>query len=417
MKRILLSILLILVLVPAGAILWLISSPSYTDPWPVDEKLNSFYKETYEDSRAEFRKTCEELKAKIPGTTASVLKVESRVSDDLTIDTCLVPSGGAGKPGSIPNSARLLIVTSGVHGGEGFASSAVQRMFMTDLLAQRNDRPETLLVHAINAYGMKYFRRVTENNVDLNRNFDVNPSMFSVKNPGYTEVNALLNPTTKADLSSFMHRFFALRAIIEIASKGMGPLRQAILQGQYEIPDGIYFGGKNFEQQKIVLEPIFKRASAGKSLVVTVDLHTGYGERGKAHLFPNTPPNNEVRELTEKLFKGYRIDWPGGDFYSTYGDFSAYIGLIQEKSVKYVPMVFEYGVLDSQTTKGSLVSIHRVILENQAIHYGCVSEEDCAKIKADFREAYYPASPSWRSKVMRDSKELFTNTLDRMNDL
>lgn len=400
-------IIFVLTLTLTAVSRWLGSAPSYNDPWPVDPALTAYYKETYEEARAAFRTSCENLRQKITGTTASAIRVQNKAADDLTIDTCLI-SG---------NAAQLLIVTSGIHGGEAYASSAVQRMFMDMLAANGVKRPDILLVHAINPFGMKYFRRVTENNVDLNRNFDTDTKLFAEKNAGYTALVSLLNPTSKASLWSPRYLFFPLRAIYNIVTEGMSALRQAILQGQYEHSQGVYFGGKAFEQQKALLDPVFLHAANGKKIVTVIDLHTGYGERGTAHLFPNIPPNNEVKQLTEKLFAGYKIDWPGGDFYATHGDFSAYLGLIQKPGVKYIPMVFEYGTLDSQTTRGSIVSIQNTILENQAFHHGCASVTDCQRIKANFREMFFPSSLSWRSKILRDSRILFQQVLQRMSEI
>ncbi|MBI3395781.1 MAG: DUF2817 domain-containing protein [Spirochaetia bacterium] len=300
---------IIVVLLLAGVNVYFSRLPQFSDSWPADPTLAPFFKETYDESRAAFREGCSALAAKIPGTQSMSFRIESRRVKGLTIDACRVPSA---------KSDRLLIVTAGIHGGEGFASAAVERHLMQSLPG-RALRPEILLVHGINAFGMKVFRRVTENNVDLNRNFDVKPDLFQEKNEGYKEVNPLLNPQGPADLSSSTYRLFALRAISNIVSKGMGKLRQAVLQGQYDIPKGIYYGGNAFEQQKGILEPLFKTAGQGKAIAVIVDLHTGYGERGICHLFPNPPANEQVRTLTNTLFQGYQIDWGDqGDFYTVH---------------------------------------------------------------------------------------------------
>ena len=388
---------------------WFSRIPRFKDPWTLDAQLLSYYRESYEANRAAFRESCRNIAARVPRTRAGALAVASRKETDLTIDTCGVPSG---------DRRRLLIVTSGVHGGEGYASSAVQRSIM-DLLSARSQRPEMLFVHAVNPFGMKVFRRVTEENIDLNRNFDVDEKLFQVKNEGYREVRDLLNPETPANLSSFTHRFFALRAIANIALKGMGKLRQAVLQGQYEYPKGIYYGGGRYDLQKALLDPVLKEATRNRHLVVLVDLHTGYGARGTAHLFPNAPPNEAVRKLTESVFQDApTVDWgDGADFYTTYGDFSSYVGKIMGSKSLYVPMVMEFGTLNSQTTKGSIDSIHITILENQSYQYGCTRPSDCKEIAHRYREMFFPSSPAWRSKIMRDSAQTFTRAVDRMMGL
>ncbi len=401
-------IIIALVVLLLGVNVYFSATPSFSDPWPVDEKYVGYYKESYEENRAAFRERCAALAKSIPGVRERGIVVQSKKTDDLSIDLCQIPSA---------RKDRLLIMTAGLHGGEGYASSAVMRRLM-ETLTTNEQRPEMLFIHGVNPFGMKLFRRVTENNVDLNRNHELTDELFSVKNNGYQEVRGLLNPETPANLSALEHRFFALRAISNIALKGMGNLRQAVLQGQYEFEKGIYFGGKNFEQQRFLLEDVFRSAARDRTFVLMVDLHTGFGERGTAHLFPNAPPNQRIREHTEAVFAGYKIDWGDtADFYTTYGDFASYVGKLMPAATSYVPMVLEFGTLDSQTTKGSIDSIHRTILENQSYQYGCATPEDCAEIRASYREMFYPSSPAWRSKIMRDAEEVFGKAVERLMTL
>lgn len=397
------------------SILWKWSGPpSFSDPWPVDNALIHFFHETHEQNADSFAAECKALQ-KSAGARFSSLPLASAAEKNLAIDVCEVPA-------SARMQSRLIIVTSGVHGAEALASSAVQRMFMRDIAdaaAGKQELPAFLFVHGINPFGARRFRRVTENNVDLNRNFDVTEELFRNKNEGYAKILDLSNPDGPADAGSMKNRFFALVAVNQIVQKGMGALRQAILQGQYEYPRGIYFGGQAFEPQKRLLEPVFLRAAAGKEFVAVIDLHTGYGERGATHLFPNTPKDQERKDLTDKLYEGYKVEYaePGANFYSVYGDFTEYIGKLLPAKVRYVPMVFEYGTLDSQTTPGAIRSYHNTVLENQSFHYGCSPDENCAEIKTRYREMFYPSSASWRSKIMTDSKQLFARVLERAGKL
>lgn len=389
-----------------GAALWLLVPPSFSDPWPIDATLTSYYRDTYEENREAFRESCRTLKARLKETTAATIPMPGE-DGDLTIDVCAVP----GSPGA---GDRLLIVTSGVHGSEGFASSAVQRMVMREIVAPAEVRPATLFVHGVNPYGMKHFRRVTAANVDLNRNFSTDPDLYHQRNPGYARVYDLLNPTGMADPRSAAYRLFPLRALWAIARTGMAPLRQAVLQGQYEFPRGLFYGGSEPEPQRALLDSLFRRETEGKGLVAIIDLHTGFGVRGRASLFPNHPPDDSVRMWTEQLFAGHTIDWPDSTSYSVQGEFCDYVGEILPEDARYVPMVLEFGTMDSQTTKGSIHSIKTTLIENQAHQFGCVSDEACRQIRAEFREMYFPSSPSWRTKILIDARLLFGHVIERI---
>jgi hypothetical protein len=68
-------------------------------------------------------------------------------------------------------AARVLVLISGTHGVEGFCGSACRTAAVS--LSLFDDLPSqtaVILIHAINPFGFAFLRRVTEANVDLNRN-------------------------------------------------------------------------------------------------------------------------------------------------------------------------------------------------------------------------------------------------------
>lgn len=76
---------------------------------------------------------------------------------------------------------NLLILISGTHGVEGFCGSGCQVGYLTDRVYEALPADaRVLLVHALNPFGFAWLRRVNEENVDLNRNFqDFNRSLPS----------------------------------------------------------------------------------------------------------------------------------------------------------------------------------------------------------------------------------------------
>jgi hypothetical protein len=372
-----------------------------------DISLNRYFSGTYEESRASFMEASLDLESLFDSVDVFRQQVPGKPGDDLTIDFCYLPPAG--------EKSKLLILTSGIHGIEGITGSAVQRMFM-DRIKENGHYEETgiLFVHAMNPYGFKYLRRVTGNNVDLNRNWDTDPSLFNTENMGYHDVYTLLNPEGKANSDNLKNRFFLLVAIERLVKESIQSLRQAILQGQYEYPEGLYFGGRDFEPQVGLVTPIFKKYAAEYETVVNIDLHTGYGELGTLHLFPNPVENPEVKKAMQQIFEGYTIDFGDSeDFYTINGSFSDYIGLILPGKL-YVPMIFEFGTLNSQTTLGSIHSLHNMILENQGFLHGYKNDKVKEKIAGRMMEMYNPTSESWRAKVLTDSREALEKTLMQM---
>ncbi len=382
----------------------------------VNTERLTYYQDSYEECREAFRELSDAIREEYRGVEVSRIPVLRRsgrgyITDQgLTIDYCYIPAQ--------MNTDKLFILTSGLHGIEGFAGSAVQQMFMTEMIPELNlDNTGILLVHGLNPWGFKNKRRVTENNVDLNRNFDTGDELFDTENEGYTKLKDFLQPEEKVDMGSSRNRFFLVSAIRLIAKHGMDSLRQAILQGQYEHEKGIYFGGMKFEQQKRLLEPLLLSVSSDYEGVFIIDLHTGYGERGKTHLFPNPIEDQEEKERTKWVFEGFAIDFGDTEgFYTTNGDFLDYNRKIM-KGKTYINMVLEYGTMDSQTTLGSVKSVHNMIIENQGYFYGYESEEDEAIVKDRFIEMFYPSSEEWRSMILEETHAVLTQAVTRYQEL
>src|SRR5262249_8553202 len=89
---------------------------------------------------------------------------------------------------------RVLLHSSGLHGVEGFAGSAIQLQLLDDIPALPADAA-LVVVHVLNPYGMSWLRRTNENNVDLNRNFGTDNG-YSGAPPTYAKLDSFLNPPT-----------------------------------------------------------------------------------------------------------------------------------------------------------------------------------------------------------------------------
>ncbi|MGZ3803429.1 MAG: M14 family metallopeptidase [Pseudobdellovibrionaceae bacterium] len=357
------------------------------------EELATFFKETYEDSRALFLTNIQQLQKSNPELEHKTWNVPTKTQEDLKMDTLYLPPKSGKKE-------RLLILTSGIHGIEGFVGSALQNLFLKENFWQmRDENLGILIVHAMSPYGFKFARRVTENNVDLNRNFDIGPDLFKIKNEAYLQVSPLLNPTLAAGSGVLDRLQFYFRCAQEIVKYSMESLRRAILKGQYQEPKGIYFGGTQFEPQKEFLEKEFISKAKDYRQILLVDLHTGYGQRGHLHLFADRAPELDPDYLA-KIFSGYELDYGQKKyFYAATGGLVVYGAKLFKNTSHYAGIVFEFGTLNSQTTLGSLDSLYRMVRENQRFHYGAQSKADSEEINQHFREMFYPTSVEWRKAV------------------
>ena len=181
------------------------------------------------------------------------------------------------------SAAKLLLLTSGVHGVEGFCGSGAQASLLRDeSWMERANAGDlaVLYVHGLNPHGFSHIRRVTEENVDLNRNFqDFDKPLPS--NSAYCKLHPLLLPSTWPPTLSNRAALLAL-----MATQGMRRLQTAISGGQYEIPDGMFFGGTEPTWSNLTLRQLLRENTANVKQLAWIDLHTGLGRTGQCeHIF------------------------------------------------------------------------------------------------------------------------------------
>jgi hypothetical protein len=225
--------------------------------------LHSFFSADYATARERFVGAARRAGARID--TLPLAATGPR-GEALTIDIAWLGADDA------PNVA---LHTSGIHGVEAFAGSAVQ-------LALLDDPPRLTagtalaLVHVLNPYGMAWLRRTNENNVDLNRNFLGGDERWSGAPALYAALDPLLNARSPPARDAFL-----LRATLVVLRHGFAAVKQAVAQGQYEFPRGLFYGGTRLEEgPRRYLEWLARRCAQAVT-VLAIDVHTGLGPWGK----------------------------------------------------------------------------------------------------------------------------------------
>ena len=175
------------------------------------------------------------------------------------------------------DASAVLLVSSACHGVEGYCGSGIQGFLLGDAGFREATRAAGVAVvhiHALNPYGFSWLRRVTHENVDLNRNFhDFSRSLPA--NPGYDELASLIVPPTwppSPEVDSALQRF--------VAERGMAVLQQAISGGQYSHPDGAFYGGRAPTWSQLTLRRVLRDEAGQCARLGWIDLHTGLGPSG-----------------------------------------------------------------------------------------------------------------------------------------
>jgi hypothetical protein len=187
------------------------------------------------------------------------------------------------------DAENRLIVCSGTHGNEGFCGSGSQVGLIKErVVADRSRRVAVLLVHAVNPYGFSHIRRVTEDNVDLNRNFQ-DFSKPLPENPRYAEIHDLLVPRDW-DGPGRAETEAALIAWRD-ANGGMPAYQAAIAWGQYIFPDGLFFGGRRPAWANETFRAIVRKHGIEAKRIGLIDIHSGLGPTGYGEPISIHPPD------------------------------------------------------------------------------------------------------------------------------
>jgi predicted deacylase len=253
---------------------------------------------TYDECRARFRWTVANA-----GLRSDAHAITARGPDgqELTIDVTTI---GATRP------RRALLVLAGVHGDEGFSSStlqceAIDRWVVDGVDPALADDAAVVLVHGVNPWGMAYWRRQNESNVDLNRNWGRDEREELPPNPGYDELHPHLvpggdEPPTPASLLD------VTRALVD--ERGYAWVKSAVSEGQYAHADGLYFGGDRTEESNRILAEIVSAHLAGADEVLVLDLHTGHGEYGTSTMLSPVPRDHPDDAWMRAVFGDDRVE-------------------------------------------------------------------------------------------------------------
>ncbi len=289
------------------------------------------------------------------------------------------------------DAKRVLITASATHGIEGFCGSGCQIGFLASgLHGELPGDMAVMHVHAHNPHGFAHQRRVTEDNVDLNRNF-IDFAGPLPDNPAYDEVHPWLMP---ADWDGPTRQ--AADAAIEdyIARNGMFAFQAAVSGGQYRHPDGLFYGGQAPTWSRQTIEAVAREYLGGRSHVALIDFHTGLGPRGHGELISVDLPGG-AEHLRAVAWFGDEVRIPGsGDSVSAKVNGTMEAGYhAQLKDTESTTIAIEYGTLPSDQVLGALRA------DNWLYLHGDVASEMGQAIKREIRAAFYGEDHEWYVNV------------------
>jgi len=357
-----------------------------------------FFSSDYFTAKQRF---CERTKDAGGRLEALPVDVKGPNGEPLSIDIAWF---GAEKP------RAALLHSSGVHGVEGFAGSAIQLQLLNALPRLARD-VALIIVHVLNPYGMAWLRRFNENNVDLNRNFlsvedsaDVSKRL-RIALEAYSKFDSFLNPQSPPAVD-----FYLARAVSLVLRYGMPILKQSVVAGQYWFPQGLFFGGKILPGGFVEMEPgpakyqtFLTQHLSSTERIIAIDVHTGLGKYGEDSLLVGQEDYGVMRQRFGDRVRSN--DPKTGPAYDAFGTLESMLPRAMPKA-EILNVTQEFG------TFGPMKVLHALREENRWHHYGAGLLDHPAKQR--IKETFYPQDNAWEASVLNRGAELLKRGLSQL---
>ena len=351
--------------------------------------VNSIFARDYFEARSKFRLAASQAGAALHAQRHP--EARGPLGEELFIDVAVLGQ---------PCEASLLAI-AGTHGVEGYAGSAVLTGWLKSAASEVSNVRQ-VFVHALNPHGFAWDRRVTEENVDLNRNF-IDWSAEPPANEHYTLLAEAIAPADLTDASTEA----ASRTLRNYAREhGAFAMQETISKGQYNHPRGMYYGGTRPQWSARMLREIINTHALPCRRAAILDFHTGLGPLGDVELISEDPQDSSAYARA--------CAWYGPDVTSTKaGDsLSAQVfGSLDQAmpslfaGAESTTVCVEYG------TQSTLEVFQALRADNWLHTVAGLDHPDYSAIKNQIRQAFYPETEMWKQRVWQQGQQVITQAV------
>ncbi|MGH8294253.1 MAG: M14 family metallopeptidase [Steroidobacteraceae bacterium] len=346
-----------------------------------------YFSADYPCARERFRSAAVRHRAE----TASYELPEHRGPSGETLSLDIARLGNA-------QAQSALLVIAGTHGIEGFAGSGCLVGMLEDRLYEALPASGCLLLlHAINPYGFAWLRRVTEEGVDLNRNF-VDFSRPLPASEAYERLHEWLVP---ADWQGEARRAADAALAAYGQQHGMAALQAAVSGGQYTRPGGLFYGGTHESWSARMLSRVLRELlPASVRRLAVLDLHTGLGPSGYGEPILDTGDA-----------KGHEraLRWYGTDVrdLSAGESVSAQLTGTMARGIERARPQLELTFIGLEFGTRPVMEVLTALRADHWLHGpGGGDPAAAVPIRRQMREAFYCEAPAWQAAVYGRTADL-----------
>lgn len=301
-----------------------------------------------------------------------------------------------------PDAARLLVVSSGCHGVEGYCGSGVQVDLLRDAAWRQRAAAAgvaVLYIHALNPYGFSHVRRTTHENVDLNRNFHDFAAPLPV-NTAYRELHRLLVPAQWPPAPDNEEAIAAW-----LARHGEKAFQAAVSGGQYEFADGLFYGGRAPSWSNLALREVLRAHGRRAARIAWIDIHTGLGPSGVGErIYAGRDDRADIARARQWWDGGGRT--PVTSIYDGSSTSAFLTGMMfaaayeECPQAQYTGMALEYGTVPVLETLQALRAEQWLNAHPEA------PAELAEAIRGQVMAAFYTDTDAWRGQVLAQAREV-----------
>jgi hypothetical protein len=287
------------------------------------------------------------------------------------------------------DASRVLLTISATHGVEGFCGSGIQVASFPVLKDALPPDTAFVAVHANNPYGFAWLRRVTQENVDLNRNF-VDHKGRLPENPAYDELADAICPAewTNAGLAAAQKR---LDAYAE--KHGAFALQGAISGGQYKHADGIFYGGNAPTAARQIFERVLSEQLGKAKKLAVIDFHTGLGPWGYGEPIVLHPPESDAMTRAKAWYGEVTSPFAGSSSSAVVTGHTLTVPQRLFPGLEFTGMALEYGTLPMKEV------LDAVRADNWLHTRGDLGSAKGKELKRQMRDAFYGDKDDWKEMV------------------
>lgn len=290
------------------------------------------------------------------------------------------------------DAARVLVLSSACHGLEGFCGSGAQVALLRDASWRRACAQAGVAVvyaHALNPWGFAWRRRMTNENVDLNRNVH-DFSKPLPRNDGYEELAERIVPSNWPETTEN-------RAVLDAyaAKHGAMALQRAITGGQHSHPKGLFFGGHRPTWSQGAVRQMLREQATRCQELGWIDFHTGLGPRGHGELILAGRADSLPRA---RGIWGQVTSFHDGSSTSAPLTGNIWLAAYEEApQAAYAGIALEYGVVPLRQTIDALRADQWLYCHPEA------PSEQRDAIKRELVAAFYGDDDKWKADVVRQA--------------